>query len=221
MLGFLREERYAGEMRSPTAGLPFPYWRLSGRLRSFAAKCVYLPRRLRRDRQDPGWPIAPAADVLLELVGESPRIAWRDRGWGLSITHDVDTLLGLRRCPAIADVVERAGFRSCFYVVGEVAECEPGIVRELRDRGHEIGSHDVRHDNRICELPEREMDERLKRARGLVERYGGTGFRSPSLIRSPGSTAPAPLSPPRSATMLRRPISQLQCRGIAVRLPVP
>lgn len=185
MLEVLREERYAGELRSPTTRFPFPYWRLPGWLRLLAARCLYLPQRLRRADQNPTWPIAAAADVLLDLLGEPRETAWGASGWGLCITHDVDTLRGLRRCTAIADAVERAGFRSCFYVVGEVAAREPGIVRELHARGHEIGSHDIRHDNRLCHLPDAEMEDRLKRARALVEPHSGVGFRSPSLIRSP------------------------------------
>jgi peptidoglycan/xylan/chitin deacetylase (PgdA/CDA1 family) len=129
--------------------------------------------------------VAASLDVLLELLGRRPRPAWGGAGWGLCVTHDVDTAIGLRRALQLADVVERAGMRSCFYVVGDAAGREPGIVRELRDRGHEIGSHDVVHDNRLCFLPPAQMEERLQRARAAVQPYGGTGFRAPSLMRTP------------------------------------
>ena len=57
------------------------------------------------------------------------------------------------------------------------------IVRELHERGHEIGSHDILHDNRLCWLTDEQLEQRLRRAREMVEPYDGIGFRSPSLFR--------------------------------------
>jgi peptidoglycan/xylan/chitin deacetylase (PgdA/CDA1 family) len=185
MIEALREERYAGEMRPPTRWLPFSYTRLPARLRLWAARCLYLPRRFGRRREDPPWPVAASADFLIDLLGRRPAALWGEARWSLALTHDVDSVSGLRRCPAIADRVEAVGFRSCFYVVGEAASREPGILRELCDRGHEIGSHDLTHDNRICFLPKAEMADRVRRARAALDPYDGIGFRSPSLLRSP------------------------------------
>lgn len=185
MIEVLQQELYAPEMRSLTARLPFPYHHLPAPIRLLAAKCVYLPQRFLRRRRDPSWPVAPALDLLLELLGRRTRPDWGGARWALCITHDVDTVHGLRHALGLAEIVERSGFRSCFYIVAEVAQRERGIVQELRDRGHEIGSHDIVHDNRLCFLPSPKMEERLKRARESIEPYGGTGFRSPSLLRSP------------------------------------
>jgi peptidoglycan/xylan/chitin deacetylase (PgdA/CDA1 family) len=121
----------------------------------------------------------------MDLLGRRPTGLWGEARWSLAVTHDVDSVRGLRCCLRIAERVEAAGFRSCFYVVGEAADREPGILRELRDRGHEIGSHDWHHDNRLCFLPSGEMEDRIRRARAGLEPYDGMGFRSPSLLRSP------------------------------------
>jgi peptidoglycan/xylan/chitin deacetylase (PgdA/CDA1 family) len=185
MIQVLREERYAEEMRSPTRALPFSYARLPAWLRLLAARSLYLPKRWRRPREDPSWPEAPALDLLMDLLGRRPTGLWGEARWSLAVTHDVDSVRGLRCCLRIAERVEAAGFRSCFYVVGEAADREPGILRELRDRGHEIGSHDWHHDNRLCFLPSGEMEDRIRRARAGLEPYDGMGFRSPSLLRSP------------------------------------
>ncbi|MBU0480948.1 MAG: polysaccharide deacetylase family protein [Proteobacteria bacterium] len=181
----LRQESYAPPMTSPALGIPFPYHRLPAWLRLLAARCIYLPKRLFRHRHDPPWPIAAGADLLLALSGRFPPLSWGGK-WAVTITHDVDTRAGLARCLKIAELVEGFGFRSCFYIVGEVITSDPGIVRELHERGHEIGSHDLYHDNRLSFLAQQAMEDRLLRARDTIRPYNGVGFRSPSLLRSPG-----------------------------------
>lgn len=185
MVELLRTELYSGAMSSATSLLPFSYARLPAWLRLLAARVLFLPKRWRRRDADPPWPIAPALDLVSQLAGVVPSDPWGESRWCLALTHDVDTVAGLRCCLRIADAVEERGFRSCFYIVAEAAAREPGIVRELCDRGHEIGSHDLCHDNRIAFLPAPELEERVRRARAAIEAYSGTGFRSPSLLRSP------------------------------------
>jgi peptidoglycan/xylan/chitin deacetylase (PgdA/CDA1 family) len=180
----LKSESYAPPQASFTDWLPFPYMNLPAALRLAAARLVFLPKKLRRATSDPFWPTVSAMDVLLQLTERLPKPDWDGKAWAAAITFDVDTVAGLRRCPRIAAAVEQAGFRACFYIVGEVIQSEPELVKELADRGHEIGSHDVAHDNRICFLPPGEMNTRLNQARDIITPYGGTGFRSPSLYRS-------------------------------------
>lgn len=181
----LRSESYAGAMSSLTDWLPFFYMNLPASLRLVAARLVFLPKKLRRHQVDPSWPVAPALDLLLHLTGRLPHPDWGDKTWAATITFDVDTVAGLQRCPHIATLVEASGFRACFYIVGAAIRREPAIVKELADRGHEIGSHDMVHDNRICFLRPLEMKSRLRQARDSIRPYGGSGFRSPSLYRSP------------------------------------
>ena len=181
----LQSESYAEEMKSFTEWLPFSYMNLPASIRLAAARFLFLPKKLFRANSDPTWPISPALDLLLFLTGRLPASQWGGKQWAAAITFDVDTVAGLRCCPRIAANVERAGYRACFYIVGSVIKQEPGIVRELYDRGHEIGSHDMEHDNRICFLPPAEMKTRLMKARDTIRPFDGTGFRSPSLYRSP------------------------------------
>ncbi len=181
----LRDESYTEPMSSLTDWLPFSHMLLPAWLRLLAAKLVFLPQRLKRHQHDPNWPVAPALDLLCHLTGQLPAGVWPDKKWAATITFDVDTADGLRCCPTIADRVERAGYRACFYIVGAVIDQEPGIVKELASRGHEIGSHDLLHDNQICFLPRTEKIERAKRAAASIAPYRGVGFRSPSLFRSP------------------------------------
>jgi peptidoglycan/xylan/chitin deacetylase (PgdA/CDA1 family) len=181
----LEDERWALPMQSVTHRLPFAYDRLPWPARALGAVAALAPQRLLRRRQVPDWPIAPALDVLRALRGNPRPSLWGDRQWGFAVTCDVDSHAGWRRAPQLADAVEAAGLRAAFFVVGECLEAEPDIARDLVTRGHEIGSHDVRHDNRLVTLDEDALASRLAAARASIEPYGGVGFRSPSLLRSP------------------------------------
>ena len=46
----------------------------------------------------------------------------------------------------LLDMLDETGTRATFFVVGNVAETYPGLVREVARRGHEIGSHTSSHE---------------------------------------------------------------------------
>jgi polysaccharide deacetylase family protein (PEP-CTERM system associated) len=46
----------------------------------------------------------------------------------------------------LLDVLDEAGVRATFFVLGNVAETYPGLVREVARRGHEVGSHTHSHE---------------------------------------------------------------------------
>ena len=76
-----------------------------------------------------------------------------------------------------------------FFVVGDVAERTPGLVRAIARQGHEIASHSHRH----TPLPER-RDEHFRQeigaSRRLLEDLAGTpvlGFRAPQFSLVPAS----------------------------------
>ncbi len=46
---------------------------------------------------------------------------------------------------AILDILDRAGVRGTFFVLGWVAERNPSMVRAIRAAGHEVGSHGYGH----------------------------------------------------------------------------
>lgn len=181
----LEDERWAEEMRSITQWLPFAYDRLPWVLRGLGAVAVFTPQRMLRNRHDPSWPVASALDVLRTLRGDPPVLHWRGASWGFAVTCDVDSGAGWRRALKVADTVEEVGMRATFFVVGEVLERAPEIGHELVARGHEIGSHDVRHDNRLTTLEPEALHARLMAARESIAPFDGVGFRSPSLLRSP------------------------------------
>lgn len=88
----------------------------------------------------------------------------------------------------ILDRVADHGVTGTVFVVGEVAEAQPDLVREIAAAGHEVGLHAWRHVSLTTVAPDRFLDE-TKRGRDLLEDLTGTavvGFRAPmfSLVPS-------------------------------------
>jgi polysaccharide deacetylase family protein (PEP-CTERM system associated) len=46
----------------------------------------------------------------------------------------------------LLDLLDEAGVRATFFVLGNVAEAHPDLVREVARRGHELGSHTHSHE---------------------------------------------------------------------------
>lgn len=97
-----------------------------------------------------------------------------------------------RRYPAITrellDLLAAREVRGTFFVTGEVAEDDPGLVREVASRGHEIGLHSYHHVP-LTQLTPEAFRAETKLGRELLERLSGrevVGYRAPtfSLVRT-------------------------------------
>ena len=69
-----------------------------------------------------------------------------------------------------------------FYVVGQIAETHPRLVRAIADAGHEIGSHSHSH-TRVHRLTPRTFREDLRRSVDALQQVTGRavfGFRAPT-----------------------------------------
>jgi len=89
----------------------------------------------------------------------------------------------------LLDAFERTGNRATFFVLGWVAERQPGLVREIAARGHEIACHGYEH-RLIYHLGPKLFRADLRRARSAIEdAFGGRvrGFRAPSYSITRGS----------------------------------
>lgn len=47
--------------------------------------------------------------------------------------------------PRVLEILDRYGAKACFFCLGWRVERHPGLVREILDRGHEVGNHSDRH----------------------------------------------------------------------------
>jgi peptidoglycan/xylan/chitin deacetylase (PgdA/CDA1 family) len=87
----------------------------------------------------------------------------------------------------LLDLFDRHGCRSTFFVLGEMAEWYPDMVRAIADRGHEIGSHGMHHVDMTVLGPDGFREE-LRRSRDLLHSITNQpciGYRAPNLVFEP------------------------------------
>ncbi|WP_231603273.1 polysaccharide deacetylase family protein [Neorhodopirellula pilleata] len=99
------------------------------------------------------------------------------------LTHDVETKEGLRSVDKLAALEERYGLRSAWNVVPYKYRVDLGILRDLQDRGHEIGVHGFNHDGRLFES-KRIFDRRTIPINRALRDFRATGFRAPMVHRN-------------------------------------
>lgn len=90
---------------------------------------------------------------------------------------------------ALLELMARHGARGTFFILGWVAERQPGLVRELAAGGHEIASHGWDHARVPTQTPE-QFRQSIRRTRALLEDLTGQqvfGFRAPSFSIIPGT----------------------------------
>jgi polysaccharide deacetylase family protein (PEP-CTERM system associated) len=82
----------------------------------------------------------------------------------------------------LLDALAETGSRATFFVLGDVAEATPDVVRAIARAGHEIGCHSFHH-TLLYEQSREALRTDLERARELLMNLSGQpvlGFRAPS-----------------------------------------
>jgi peptidoglycan/xylan/chitin deacetylase (PgdA/CDA1 family) len=141
----------------------------------------------------PAWPVDASVSRLLRFyVRCALRAARREEGeflwfWpegfraAVVLTHDVEGEDGIRLALRLADLEEEHGFRSSFNF-GAWYDVDPSVLRELADRGFEIGMHGLTHDRELFSSRQA-FEQRLPGLERLASRLGAVGFRSPATHR--------------------------------------
>ena len=82
----------------------------------------------------------------------------------------------------VLDLLDRYQTKASFFVVGEVAEQNPGLIQSIFERGHEIGCHTFSH-KLVWSLDENLFREELGHFHSIMEKILGKvaikGFRAP------------------------------------------
>lgn len=81
----------------------------------------------------------------------------------------------------LMDLLDEFEVRATFFLLGWIAEQRPGLVREIAQRGHEIGAHGYDH-RLVYDLQPDEFREDLRRTCALIEEACG---RRPRVYRAP------------------------------------
>ncbi|MFJ3220070.1 polysaccharide deacetylase family protein [Kitasatospora sp. NPDC086801] len=97
---------------------------------------------------------------------------------GLTIDDGPDP----RYTPTVLALLQQYGIRATFFLVGECAVENQGLVREIADRGHHIGNHTWTHPD-LRHMPEEAVRDELERTSDLLQRITG---RQPTWFRAPG-----------------------------------
>jgi peptidoglycan-N-acetylglucosamine deacetylase len=97
----------------------------------------------------------------------------RERAAGRRVCLTYDDGPNPEQTPRLLDLLDRYGAKATFFLIGEWAEREPGLIRETVARGHAIGNHTYTHPTMPAHGAERIRDE-LRRCRGAVEASGET-----------------------------------------------
>lgn len=87
----------------------------------------------------------------------------------------------------VLDLLAAHDVRGTFFVVGQVAEAHPGMVRKIHGAGHEVACHSYRHELVSRQRPA-EFREDVRRARSTLEDLAGTpvvGYRAPNYSIGP------------------------------------
>jgi len=116
------------------------------------------------------------------------RYFWPEgKNFAFVLTHDVECADGQRLIPALADMEEALGFRSLFNFVPERYPLDQGLIKDLRQRGFEIGIHGLKHDGQLFDSYNHFSGEAKKINHYLRELtdFRPTGFRSPLTLRNP------------------------------------
>ena len=153
-----------------------------------------LLARWQRGVRFPTWPYDDSMVSLIRfyancllLANNANELAFRwfwprDYHAALILTHDVESAEGLRLAIEIANLEEARGLRSSFNIVGNWYRVDHGILRELRDRGFELGVHGIHHDRSMFSS-RRSFDEQRLKVAAWADKIGAVGFRSPATHR--------------------------------------
>jgi polysaccharide deacetylase family protein (PEP-CTERM system associated) len=88
----------------------------------------------------------------------------------------------LENTAVILDLLDRQNVHATFFVLGWIAEKFPRLLKEIYNRGHEIGCHSYFH-RLIYKLSPEEFKEDTRKAKDVLEQITGSpvmGYRAPS-----------------------------------------
>src|SRR3972149_1855291 len=81
----------------------------------------------------------------------------------------------------LLDILDQAGVRATFFMLGDLARHSPTLVKRLAEAGHELGSHGYAH-RPVYRLNPVTFREDLDQTRDIIQQPAGmsvVGFRAP------------------------------------------
>jgi peptidoglycan-N-acetylglucosamine deacetylase len=127
------------------------------------------------------------AKAVAEAVLPASIVVWRGQEPGQRVALTFDDGPGPLTMDYL-DALEGLNARATFFLVGEMCEKYPELVRAIADRGHELANHGYTH-RPFPKLGGRELSSELARTQALLpsRRNGRALVRPPYGAVSPGS----------------------------------
>lgn len=131
------------------------------------------------------------ASLVIASNDPIPTIGFWRRGksYGLAVSHDVETRLGLEDGAArLIEVEKELGIRSTWNIPSDRYPLSSQLLIALGENG-EVGGHDTKHDGRLFFASNKDKLSRVRRCKErleLLSRRPVRGFRAPLLQHSRG-----------------------------------
>jgi peptidoglycan/xylan/chitin deacetylase (PgdA/CDA1 family) len=93
-----------------------------------------------------------------------------------------------RGTPRVLDLLDEFGVSATFFLIGERAKREPGLVREILARGHTLGNHSPDHRYATYFRGKKKLEAWVEAGERMIAEVAGVatvGFRPPAGIRTP------------------------------------
>jgi peptidoglycan/xylan/chitin deacetylase (PgdA/CDA1 family) len=90
--------------------------------------------------------------------------------------------------PRVLDLLDGAGMRASFFVIGRRARAHPGLTAEIARRGHRVENHTDTHPHLFACYPAGALRREIERAQGTIAAATGRRprlFRAPAGLRNP------------------------------------
>ena len=100
---------------------------------------------------------------------------------------DNSTDFSKKGCLRLLEVLDSYKIKCTFFSTGYFAECVPGLIELLAEKGHEISSHSFYNLN-MANMSEQAIGDNIKRANSILQKITGKkviGFRSPHCYFDP------------------------------------
>jgi peptidoglycan-N-acetylglucosamine deacetylase len=128
------------------------------------------------------------AGVAFLRLGMFVDVVWRGPSEARGVALTFDDGPSPEHTPAVLDLLDEAGVKATFFVIGQKAAAHPDLVRAIAARGHALGIHGMVHDRLLTLRSPDTVGDDLAEAIATVEAV--TGVR-PTLFRPPvGLTSP-------------------------------
>src|SRR5438128_3404014 len=125
-----------------------------------------------------------SAHDLMKPVTNALTVDFEDWYQGLEIPHTEwegyeDRIVGVGQ--RLLRLFDEAGARATFFILGYVAEKQPGIIKEIAAAGHEIATHGYSHSFIYQQTPQQFREELMRAVKRLEDLTGQQvlGHRAP------------------------------------------